>query len=134
MNSKFSIVAGVFEIFFACICMFLSSVFLLIITSNLASPFYSVSFPEYSYQLVFAVYGVVVFIFGLMGGIFALKRKHLALALIGACFIMFWGILFGWLAVSIFEQYEAVGILGTTTVMFSILSLAFLLVSRTEFT
>lgn len=144
MNSKFPIVAGVFEIIFACICMFLSSVFLLIITSSLASdPLYGVIFPEYVYLLVFAVYGFVVFICGLMGGIFALKRTRFALALVGVCFIMCWGILFAWLTVSRVRPYGPISlsdpwsqgiIIGTTTVMFSTLSLAFLLSSRTEFT
>jgi len=79
-----------------------------------------------------------------MGGIFAFKRTRFALTFIGACFIMCWGILFAWLTVSTVEQYEPFGtlsdpwsqgvIIGTATVMFSILSLAFLLASRTEFT
>lgn len=122
----FPIVAGVFEIVLACIIMFMTSVGIIIHVASTPQP-----------QLTFIIYGLVAFILGLMGGIFSIKRTRFVLALVGASSIMCWGILADWLVLSTVGSHEPLSegiIIGTLTIIFSILSIAFLLTSRTEFT
>lgn len=125
MTSKFPIIAGVFEIVLACTCMFFSSIGLIIHIADTPQP---------EPQIILITYGIVAFVFGLMGGIFAVKRIHFVLTLIGALSTLCWAILADWVVVTMHSWGVEDVILGNVMILFSFLSLAFLLASRTEFT
>jgi len=90
-------------------------------------------FPQFNV----AVFGLIASIFGLIGGIYAIKRRYLVLAIFGVLVIAVWAFYLDWYLLStnlphyIFIQ----GIMfGNLMILLSIVDLVFLFASKAEFT
>lgn len=140
MTTKFPIVAGIFEIVFACWSMLFGSIGVVLFAVWQHAYMYMLARVLYHPQFLLSICGLIVFAFGLVGGIFAIKRTRFVLTLVGAFSILFWSVLYDWLAIGTWYPYYTVGhvmvglLIGNLPILFSALSLAFLLASRKEFT
>ena len=130
-KTKLPIVAGILELVLACISMFIGSMAMtLTIKSGMIDP-------TLHSQFVVGVFGVVAFPMGLIGGIFAIRRRFLVLAVVGALLMLIWGILLDWhvISVPLSPSDFITGVMfGNVMILLSVLDLALLHTSRAEFT
>lgn len=129
-KTGFPIAGGILAIIASCACIIFAVLGIMGFVLTLSYRYYS----PYYWALLMGISGAVAFAFGLTGGIMSLKRKHFVLALIGACFLLLQGFI-TILAIGI-EGIDALafGILvGTPTIVLSVLSLIFIAISNREF-
>jgi len=92
-------------------------------------------FPIMFMQFILGIFGIIVFAFGLASSILALRRRHFKISLIGACLILIWSILINYhiaYFVPYYERFEGF-VIAIPITMFSILGIAFLITSKSEF-
>jgi hypothetical protein len=93
VKAKFSAIAGIILALLAIVCLFLGAISLGIFLSSRAAA--SSRYPSdlLYLQLVWGLVGLTAFPLGLAGGIAALKRTRLELAVVGSLAILVWSLL-----------------------------------------
>ena len=129
-RNKLLIVGGIIEITLSFICMFFgvlgTAIFLMA-----ADPFHDY---QAQVQNSVGIVGLVAFAFGFAGAIFAFKRRYLPLTVFGTIVIMIWAVLLAKLALTAPMSSRLTGVMFSMfTIIFSIISLVFIAVSRKEF-
>jgi len=137
-RSKFPVVAGIFEIGVACASLLMSSFATVAVMLILVRENGIVLGGDFTFLLAIGMFWTITSIVGLMGGIFAIKRKHFFTCLAGVLLFIGEGASFVWLSFSNQSQSYSSFIqgfmMGNAEIVISILSLAFLLTSKAEFT
>ncbi len=129
-KTGFPIAGGILAIIASCTCIIFAVLGIMGFASTLSYRYYS----PYYWALLMGILGAVAFAFGLAGGIMSLRRKHFVLALVGACFLLLQGFT-TILAIGI-EGIDALAygvLVGTPTIVLSVLSLIFIAISNREF-
>jgi len=123
-SSNLPLAGGILAIIAACVCLFVG------VLGTLAYAHYSF---RYHWIFLLALIAFVGFVFGLFGGMAALRRKYLEIALLGASFLMLAGIVDIVVPATARHGIVPGTIVGTSVLILSILSLIFIAVSYIEF-
>jgi len=142
-KSRLPVIGGVLQIVLAFVCMFFSVIAIGVFLSTMPSASHWTGLgwlsPTWCYmQLALGIVGLAAFAFGLTGGILALKRSHFYLTIVGPFVIVAWSfLLIEHVALTLlaWRSYNHVTglMLAFLMIMFAILSLTFIAVSKKEF-
>jgi hypothetical protein len=131
-RTPFPSTAGILTIIGSCITITLS---ILLVAGTLyivVMGYFGISPARYLYNLIAGIFGIIAFAFGLTGGIFALRRRRIALSIFGISLLITSGIMMS-LPFWVMGYTISNWVWGLPIVILSVLSVIFVAVSKGEF-